>query len=208
MQAPERLAEPFSSPDWLYELKMDGYRCLAGVEPAGELQGAARVRLCTKSGADCSRWFPEIAMALGQLPGGPHVLDGEVCVLRPDGTSDFNSLQERAKRRRLYPGAPAVTMCAFDLLVHEGERVMNLPLVARKARLQELISGLPKSRVMFLGDLDADAAVFQAMVGAGLEIEGVMAKRRDSPYRPGVRSPDWLKIKRPGWQTGRKWVNR
>lgn len=158
MHAPERLAEPFSSPDWLYELKMDGYRCMAGVEPAGAQQGAARVRLCTKSGADCSRWFPEIAEALGQLPGGPHVIDGEVCVLRPDGTSDFNSLQERASRRRLYPGAPPVTLCAFDLLVHDGNRVMNLPLVERKARLQALLAGLPKDRVMYLGDLDAAAS--------------------------------------------------
>jgi hypothetical protein len=56
-----------------------------------------------------------------------------------------------------------------------------------------------------VGDLPADEKVFQAMVGAGLKIEGVMAKRRASTYQPGVRSPDWVKIKRPGWQEGNPW---
>lgn len=63
---------------------------------------------------------------------------------------------------------------------------------------------------MFVGDLPADAALFQSMTlpepqGLGLQIEGVMAKRKDSQYLPGVRSADWRKIKRPGWQEGRAW---
>ncbi len=70
------------------------------------------MELRTKSGADCTRWFPEVAEASGKLPG-THVIDGEACVLRPDGTSDFNLLQERARRRKSYPGAPQVTLCAF-----------------------------------------------------------------------------------------------
>lgn len=210
MQAPEALRAPFTDPEWLYELKFDGYRCLAGIEkddgfPISDdvAAMAARVQLRTKSGADCTAWFPEIMRALSTLPGGPHVIDGEVCVLRPDGTSDFNLLQERARRRRWYPGAPVVTYCAFDLLVHNGERIMGLPLVARKNRLQELVAGRPG--ILFVQDLAADADLFQAMVRAGLQIEGVMAKRRTSTYQPGVRSPDWLKIKRSGWQEGRRW---
>jgi bifunctional non-homologous end joining protein LigD len=163
------------------------------------------VVLHTKSGADCTAWFPEIAQALADLPGGPHVLDGEACVLDADGVSDFNRLQERARRRRWYPGAPQVTFCVFDILVHDGKRVMGLPLVARKQLLEQLVTGRPG--VLFVKDLPADAALFRAMVGAGLKIEGVMAKRRDSTYQPGVRSPDWLKIKRPGWQEGRVWKN-
>lgn len=198
MQAPEVLRAPFASPDWLYELKFDGYRCMAAIE-------GGQVRLQTKSGADCTAWFPEVVTALQELPGGPHVIDGEACVLRPDGVSDFNAFQERARKRRWYAGAPQVTLCAFDLLLHDGLRVMGLPLVERKARLERLLVDLPKQAVLYVGSLPADPAVFHAMVGAGLPIEGVMAKRRDSTYQPGVRSPDWLKIKRPGWEEGRLW---
>jgi ATP-dependent DNA ligase len=78
MQAPKKLFAPFTSQDWLYELKHDGYRCMAGVQ-AGE------VRLLTKSGTDCTKWSPEVVKALASLPGGPHVIDGEACVLRSDG---------------------------------------------------------------------------------------------------------------------------
>jgi bifunctional non-homologous end joining protein LigD len=217
MQAPEALRAPFTDPAWLYELKFDGYRCMAGIEraPAEPIQTRVqlateamwRVRLLTKSGTDCTLWFPEIAEALAMLPGGPHVIDGEVCVLRPDGTSDFNLLQARARRRKPYPGGPQVTLLAFDILVHDGMSVMGRPLVERKALLEKLLEGMPPVWVLFVKDLPADADVFKAMVGAGLEIEGVMAKRRASIYQPGVRSPDWVKIKRPGWQEGRNWKN-
>jgi bifunctional non-homologous end joining protein LigD len=210
MQAPEALREPFTDTDWLYELKFDGYRCLTGIErapamrPQTRLQMAAdamkRVRLQAKSGTDCTTWFPEIAEAVAMLPGGPHVIDGEVCVLRSDGTSDFNMLQARGRMRKPYPGGPQVTLMAFDILVHDGKKVMDRPLVERKALLQQLLQGMPPVWVLFVGDLPADAAVFKAMVDAGLQIEGVMAKRRECTYQPGVRSLDWAKIKRPGWQ--------
>jgi bifunctional non-homologous end joining protein LigD len=67
------------------------------------------VRLATRKGADCTRWFPEIVQGLAQLPGGPHILDGEVCVLDELGRSDFNRLQDRARRRCFYPECDAVT---------------------------------------------------------------------------------------------------
>lgn len=196
MQAPEQLFRPFTDPDWLMELKHDGYRCMAGVQ-AGE------VRLLTKSGADCTKWYPEVVKALASLPGGPHVIDGEACVLRPDGTSDFNLLQDRARRRKWYPGAPVVTYCVFDLLACDGKLTMNLPLVRRKQMLEALVRKVPG--ILYVSHLDADASVFQAMVKVGLEIEGVVAKRRDSRYHPGVRSDEWRKIKRSGWQEGRRW---
>jgi len=147
MHAPERLVQPFTSPDWIYEIKHDGYRCLAGIEP-GEPGDAARVQLRTKSGADCTKWFPEIARGLACLPGGPQVIDGEAAVLGEHGVSDFNLLQERARHRRWYPGAPAVTYCAFDLLVHDGENVMALPLIERKARLQQLVAPCERGAVL------------------------------------------------------------
>lgn len=204
MLAPERPVAPFSSDDWLYELKFDGYRCMAGID-------AGQVKLLTKSGADCTGWYPEVVDALTALPGGPHVLDGEACCLRPDGTSDFNRFQERARRRRAYPGCPQVTLAVFDVLVYNGRNVMALPLVRRKEYLLELVGEEARRGLLPVKTLPADATLFQAMTlpqdkgGLGLPIEGVVAKRRDSPYRPGRRSQDWLKIKRPGWDKDRIW---
>ncbi|WP_240788728.1 hypothetical protein [Ramlibacter henchirensis] len=83
---------------------------------------------------------------------------------------------------------------------------MRLPLVERKRQLEEVLAGALKGPLLIVKDLPADAALFKAMLGAGLEIEGVMAKRRQSTYQPGVRSSDWVKIKRPGWQEGRVWT--
>jgi bifunctional non-homologous end joining protein LigD len=189
--------KPFTSADWIYEIKYDGYRCLAR---AG---GGEPTELRTKSGVDCTKWFPEVADLLGTLPGGPHVIDGEACVLDSIGRSDFERLQARARRRRWVPGADPVTFCAFDLLYLDGRSVMALPLVERKAMLEQLLAPL-RGRLVIVGDLPARAALFEHAV-LGAKLEGFVAKRLASPYLPGVRSPDWLKIKRPGWQEGRTW---
>lgn len=186
---------PFTDAAWLFEVKFDGYRAMAQV-------GADGVQLLTKSGADCSAWFPEIVEALGAVRGGPHVIDGEVCVLDDLGRSQFNDLHERAARRRRYPGCSAVTLCAFDLLFENGVNIMPLPLVERKARLRRLLAGVPG--VLFVGDLPAQAELFAQAVEP-LKLEGLIAKLRLSPYTPGVRSPNWVKLKRAGWQEGRRW---
>jgi bifunctional non-homologous end joining protein LigD len=190
MLAPEYLRPPFTDAAWLYEIKFDGYRCLAGIE-----DGQAQLR--TKNLKDCTAWFPEVAEALAAIPGR-HVIDGEACVIDGMGMSNFNRFQERARHRRWYPGCPRVTLCAFDLLVHDGISIMGLPLVERKARLAQLLANVPKARVMFVQDFEADANVFRAMVDAGWRIEGVMGKKKDSRYQPGTRSYDWRKIKRNG----------
>lgn len=203
MQAPDRLYQPFDSEHHLLELKMDGWRLRAGVE-SERLPHDERVQLLTKSGVQAQAWFPEVSAALAALPGGPHIVDGEACVLRPDGTSDFNLMQERARRRRLYPGAPSVTYCVFDLLMRDGRDMMGLPLVDRKAALRALLVGVPKEAVLFLDALPCTRAIAQAIMST-LPVEGLMAKLAAGPYRPGVRSDDWRKIKRPGWREGRIW---
>jgi len=198
MQALDRAVPAFTDPDWLYEIKFDGYRCLAG------FGGDRAVQLRTKSGADCTAWYPEVAAALAQVPRGPHVVDGEACVLDDLGRADFNLMQARARRRRWYKGCDPVTLLAFDLLVHDGHSIMELPLVERKARLARLFAGVPPQSILVLGELPADAALFQQFV-LPLGLEGFVAKRRASTYQPGMRSRDWLKIKRPGWQENRVW---
>jgi bifunctional non-homologous end joining protein LigD len=190
--------KPFTDPDWIFEIKWDGYRTLAR---AG---GGQPVELRTRNGTDCTRWYPEVARALAALPGGPHVIDGEACVLDDVGRSDFNALHARAARRRGYPGAPQVTLMAFDLLVQDGRSIMALPLAERKERLAQLLVSLPKIGVLYVSDFPAQADLF-AQVVLGAKLEGFIAKRLASPYQPGVVSRDWMKIKRAGWQEGRTW---
>lgn len=153
------------------------------------------MELRTKNGANCSAWYPEIRETLAKVPGGPHVIDGEVCVLDDLGRSDFNRLQDRSRRRRWYAGCDQVTYCAFDLLFQDGRNIMSLPLVERKARLAKLLNGI--NGVLVVGDLPAEAALFTEAVEP-LLLEGIVAKRRASTYQPGVRSPDWVKVKRKG----------
>ncbi|GAB3644749.1 ATP-dependent DNA ligase [Ramlibacter alkalitolerans] len=190
MQAPEGSRPAFSSPDWLYEVKFDGYRTLAA------FGGGQPVQLRTKSGADCTKWYPEVCEVLAKIPGGPYVVDGEAAVLDDLGRSDFERLHARARRRRWVAGAP-VTLCAFDLLVDNGENVMGLPLAERKERLARVLRNVPQTSVLLVLDLPAEARLFQEFV-LGLELEGFMAKKRVSTYQQGTRSADWLKIKRPG----------
>ena len=179
----------FDQPGWIYELKFDGYRLIAGVRD-GE------VRLATKRGADATRWFPEVVQGLAQLKGGPHVMDGEVCVLDELGRSDYKRLQDRARRRCFYPDCDPVVFCAFDLLALDGRSIIGLPVESRKAKLAELLSPAPPS-VLYVGYFDAEhgRVMFEQAVHQ-LDIEGLVAKRLGSAYRPGQRSTDWVKVKR------------
>src|SRR6187431_2404743 len=107
----EEERHPFDHPDWLFEIKYDGYRVLA---TTGE-----EARLTTRRGANATAWFPEVAESLKTLPSGC-VIDGEVAVLDDMGRSSFDQLQTRARARRWREDLPFVTYCAFDLLVHRG----------------------------------------------------------------------------------------
>jgi bifunctional non-homologous end joining protein LigD len=193
-------SKPFTSPDWIFEIKWDGYRCMVLVDH-GE------VRMRSKNGADCTGWYPEVARSLASLPGGPHLIDGEACVLDDVGRADFEKLHARARRRCWHKGADQVTLMAFDLLVHDGVDVMGRPLVKRKAGLQQLLADVPKRTVLYVGDFPADAELFSQVV-LGAKLEGFVAKRRASPYQPGIVSQDWLKLKRAGWSDGRSWQPR
>lgn len=182
--------KPFVHPEWIYEVKYHGYRCLA------RTGGGDPTELRTKSGVDCTKWFPELAQLLASLPGGPHVIDGEACVLDATGRSNFEALQQRARRRHWYPECEPATLCAFDLLYADGRNVMALPLVERKAMLWQLLHPLVPQLVI-VRDYPAEAGLFQGLVHGG-NLERFVAKRLGSPYLPGVRTRDWLKLKRPG----------
>ncbi len=185
----ETAEAPFSSPDWLYELKHDGFRLLA--ERDGD-----EARLLYRRGSDTSAIYPDLTRALRALPCRRFVLDGEVVVLEDDGRPSFPRLQQRALLQRPADAARAAlqhpaTLYAFDLLAFEDFDLRPLPLELRKELLRQL---LPRAGPLRFCDHvpEQGRALFEQVQRLGLE--GVMAKRRDAPYRGG-RSGLWLKLK-------------
>lgn len=169
---------------WHYEIKFDGYRLLAATDPP-----ALRVR----QGATATTWFPELTAELAKLPAGT-ILDGEVCVLDDIGRSDFDRLHARALRRRWYAGADLVVLAAFDLLAHRGQDLRGEPIERRKALLQQLLAQTTTG-ILYVSSVEDGTWLYDQVLA--LQLEGVVAKRAGSAYTSG-RSPDWLKIKRPG----------
>jgi bifunctional non-homologous end joining protein LigD len=197
----ETAEAPFSGPDWVFELKVDGYRALVHAGPGGA------VSLRYRSGTEALQAFPDLAeplRAIG-LRGGGVVLDGEVAVLDARGRPSFQRLQKRAQRGRargLDPHTAAdlpALYFAFDLLAAGGRDLRGLPLLERKRLLSLLLGPQADSsawagRVKLLGHADGKDGVelFRRAQLSGLE--GVMGKRAASPYRGGRRG-DWRKVK-------------
>jgi bifunctional non-homologous end joining protein LigD len=180
--------EPFSDLNWIFELKYDGYRLLSE-------RRDGRVKLRYRSGLDATHLFPDLVRALEALPYSL-VLDGEVVVLDGDGKPTFGELQQRVQLQRPQDIARAsierpATYYVFDLLAFDGWDLRNIPLGARKTVLQSILPRLGPLR--FADHVEAEgAALFEEVKRRGLE--GVMAKRIDSPYASG-RSSQWLKMK-------------
>jgi bifunctional non-homologous end joining protein LigD len=178
----------FSSPEWIFELKYDGYRILAS------RSADAQVLLRSRNAHDLTATFPEVARALRSLPYDV-VLDGEVVVLGDDGRSQFGELQKRAKLHRPADVERAAverpaTYFVFDLLGFDGYDLRNLPLVQRKQMLQTVLPRL--GPVRYADHVAAQGIeMFEKVRTMGLE--GIIAKRADSPYRGG-RGPAWQKI--------------
>lgn len=180
----------FSSKDWVYELKWDGFRMLAH-------GGAGQARLRYRSGLDPTDRFPELTSAIRALPIADLVLDGEIVALDAEGKPDFHKLAFRAQMHRTSEIARAalaqpITYVVFDLLGAAGHDLRNLPLLERKAMLEQILPKLGPLRysehIPERGEELLDLVVARGM-------EGVVAKKANSPYR-GKRSADWLKLKR------------
>src|SRR5215813_12625161 len=175
--------EPFSEPGWLFELKYDGYRLLAG-------RNGGRPQLLFRRGRDASDLFPELVSALQRFPFQRFVLDGELVVLDEAGIPNFQRLQKRSQLsrvediRRLSAELPA-TLFAFDLLGWEELDLRPLPLAIRKQLLRRL---LPLAGPIRFADHveERGKELFEQVRQRGLE--GIVAKKADSPYRGG-RSP-------------------
>ncbi|MEB0114262.1 hypothetical protein QN397_23560 [Variovorax sp. RTB1] len=179
------------APGWAYEIKFDGYRLLAEF-------GQGKCVLKTRNGANATGWFPEITRPLSNIklfPEGPYVVDGEVCVIDTQGRSDFDRLHARAKRRSWYGGSDPVTFCVFDLLLANGADQAAIPYLERNERLQRLFQpSLPG--ILYVGHFESDRDLLFTAELLPLELEGLVAKKADSIYEPGVRSSDLVKVGR------------
>ena len=170
--------EPFSDPAWIFERKLDGVRCIAHRDGSG-------VRLLSRTDRDMSVQYSEVSEALRADPCPDFVVDGEVVALDRRGITSFSRLQRRGKER------VAIYLYVFDMLRLEGADLRDLPLRERKRRLREALRFEDPIRFTPHRN-EVGERLYEEACRKGLE--GVIAKRADSPYR-ATRSRDWLKLK-------------
>lgn len=171
--------KPFSDASWIYEIKWDGFRAIA------ECDGQD-VKLYSRNGNSFYSMYPDIIESLQKM-NLRAVIDGEIAVLDENGRSNFQLLQ--------YYGSDSsfpLSFRVFDILELDGKNKCNLPLTERKQLLKKIIK---KNDVVRYSDhIDAEGeAFFEAAVSR--DLEGIIAKKADSLYYPGVRTNEWLKIK-------------
>jgi bifunctional non-homologous end joining protein LigD len=172
---PTRGTQVPAGPDWLHEIKHDGYRLI--VQREGK-----RVRLFTRNGHDWTARYPLIVDAALRNQQTSFVIDGEAVLLGVDGVSDFNGLHSRRHDDE-------VQLYAFDILALDGDDLRKLPLHLRKTNLARRPEGIFVSEFE-QGEIGPD--LFRQACKFGLE--GLVSKRRESVYRGG-RSPNWIKVK-------------
>jgi ATP-dependent DNA ligase len=193
--------------DYVYEVKLDGFRCLSFVD--GE-----EVFLQSRNGRPLGRYFPELV-----FPDGRYVLDGEIVVRDPGGREDFDALGQRihpaASRIERLAGETPARYVTFDLLALGDGSLLELPLVERRGALERLLAGegLPpggsfaEAPVELMPTVSTVEDARRWLEGA----EGAMAKERSAPYRPGERK-GMVKVKRVrtidavlvGWRPGKE----
>ena len=182
---PPQLATQATTPPkgtgWLSEIKLDGYRIQARLHDG-------KVELLTRTGLDWTDRMTQIAAAVANLPARSALLDGEVVVVREDGTTSFADLQASFQDGVANP----LTYFVFDLLHLNGHSLRKLPLVKRKAILADLLKTSSDS-VRLCEHLDSDAAVIFHRA-CELHLEGIISKRSDAAYSSS-RSASWLKLK-------------
>ena len=169
---------PFDDPDWIFEDKYDGFRMIAEIE-------RGKVTLYSRNGKIISPSYIEVARALEGVKSNA-VIDGELVAIGKDGVSHFQLLQNalRHEAKLLY--------CVFDLMFENGADLRKQALLERKKRLKAI---LPRDKLIaFSRHRKANGTKFFAEAERK-GLEGIMAKRADSAYASGGRSPDWLKIK-------------
>jgi len=173
--------DPFDNTDWIFETKLDGFRAIAVID------SASKARIWSRNRLSLETKFPMVLDVVNQLKLRSTILDGEIVALDKDGVPRSQLLQQWQKR----PTAPVVYFL-FDLLWSDGRDLTGRTVVQRRERLEEIVA--PIAGIQVGGYVEARGKdLFQLAKEKGLE--GIIAKRKASIYRPGKRSPDWLKIK-------------
>lgn len=180
---------PTDQSRYAFEFKWDGMRALS-------IWDGRNLRILSRNGLDNTFVYPELA-ALGEALGDrPAVLDGEICVLDENDRPSFGLLQQRMKADRVTALRRAKTLPVqyflFDVLYLDGKLTIHLPWTRRRALLEEVTVKGPNWELS-----PARIGQGQAMLDTARahHLEGIIAKRVDSMYEPGRRSPSWLKIK-------------
>jgi bifunctional non-homologous end joining protein LigD len=172
-----RRVSPFSHPDWLFELKWDGFRAVAYIEKG-------QCRLVSRKGNTFKSW-PALCSTIASLNCEDAILDGEIVCLDQKGKADFNSLLFRREEPLFY---------GFDILWHDGNDLRQHSLIERKDILKRLLKNSP-DRLRYVEHFDGTRGEQLFEVCSAHDVEGVVAKRRDSTYLERDHETAWLKVK-------------
>jgi ATP-dependent DNA ligase len=170
-----------SGEHWLHEIKHDGFRVIAR-------KNGERVKLYSRPGNDLTDRFPLIVEALTKLRARSCIIDGEAVACDEDGISSFDRIRYRRHDASVF-------LYAFDLIELNGNDLRREPLAVRKATLASVVARVAPG-LRFNEHLDEKDGPLVFSQACKLGLEGIVSKRRDSPYRSG-RSPDWIKSKNP-----------
>jgi ATP-dependent DNA ligase len=178
---PTSAPQPPSGDDWLHEIKHDGFRVIG--RKIGD-----RVRLYSRPGNDLTDRFPLIVEALARLRSRSCIIDGEAVACGEDGIASFDRIRYRRHDADVF-------LYAFDLIELDGDDLRREPLAVRKATLASLLARVA-SGVRLNEHLEEQDGPLVFAHACKLGLEGIVSKRRNSPYRSG-RTPDWIKSKNP-----------
>ena len=166
--------------EWLYEVKFDGYRCLAGRDSTGVTLWSRRENLFTNQ-------FPQIALACERLPTGT-LVDGEIVAVDETGRVSFNLLQHHRSK------AQALLFYVFDVLAYRGRSLLKEPLERRRETRREIFTGIKVAPIALSETLDSSPTEL-VRVAKEFGFEGIVAKRKDSIYESVKRTGAWVKYK-------------
>lgn len=181
------LTEPFNDPDWIYELKLDGIRCIAYLDHEVELRNKRNLSLLTK--------VPELTSIHKQVHERC-ILDGELVILK-NGVPDFFELQKRALttnrfKIELSSGNYPACFVAYDILYHKDKQLTDLPLLERKQLLSQAVEESPK---LAISRYIPEKGIELFAAAKNQELEGVIAKNKNSKYYFDKRTKEWIKFK-------------
>jgi bifunctional non-homologous end joining protein LigD len=168
--------------DWVYEIKLDGFRALA-------IKNGGEVHLFSRNEKELGGKFPEVARAVAKIKAKDAIIDGEIVALEETGRSSFQLLQAYD----LGEARPPIIFYAFDLLRLNGKEFLRQPLTERKGALEKLLDH-PPDCVRFSASLEGNVQKLLEQARR-LGLEGLIGKRKDSLYEVGLRTGSWIKLK-------------